>query len=56
LLLYFFIGIIPSPLFDDLFFLAWECCNNLILFWLFYSLLPSTTYSVIYLDIVASIS
>ncbi|QHN91726.1 uncharacterized protein DS421_17g577430 [Arachis hypogaea] len=51
----FFTGTIPFSLSEDLLFPAWECCNNLVLSWLFHSLSPSITQSVIYLNTVASV-
>ncbi|QHN91638.1 uncharacterized protein DS421_17g576630 [Arachis hypogaea] len=41
--------------FDVPLFSVWERCNNLVFFWLFYSLSPSITQSVIYLFTASSV-
>ncbi|XP_072080878.1 uncharacterized protein [Arachis hypogaea] len=45
---------IPSPLTDDPLFPIWEHCNNL-LSWLFHSLSPSITQSVVYFSTASSV-
>ncbi|XP_020991964.1 uncharacterized protein LOC110278129 [Arachis duranensis] len=51
----FLTGSISSPLPGDPLFSAWEHCNNLVLSWLFHSLSPSITQSVLYFDTASSV-
>ncbi|XP_072081180.1 uncharacterized protein [Arachis hypogaea] len=51
----FLTGSIPSTSLDDPVYPAWERCNNLVLFWLFHSLSPSITQSIIYLSTASSV-
>ncbi|KAL1322082.1 hypothetical protein AAHE18_14G170600 [Arachis hypogaea] len=51
----FLIGSISSPLPDDPLFSAWERCNKSVLSWLFRSLSPSITQSVIYFATASSV-
>ncbi|XP_016191804.1 uncharacterized protein LOC107632648 [Arachis ipaensis] len=51
----FLTGSISSPLPGDPLFSTWERCNNLVLSWLFHSLSPSITQSVLYFATVSSV-
>ncbi|QHO27577.1 uncharacterized protein DS421_7g209220 [Arachis hypogaea] len=49
----FLTSTIAPPSSDDPLFSTWKGCNNLVLSWLFHSLLPSTTQSVIYIPTIS---
>ncbi|KAL1331456.1 hypothetical protein AAHE18_12G186700 [Arachis hypogaea] len=51
----FLTGSISSPLPGDPLFSTWERCNNLVLSWLFHSLSPSITQSVLYFATASSV-
>ncbi|XP_031250195.1 uncharacterized protein LOC116143505 [Pistacia vera] len=43
-------GSLQAPSSIDPLYLAWECCNTMVLSWLTHSLSPSITHSILWID------